>query len=193
MLYSKRAFVYVCSLPASATWKSKYLRDSAHHKKRRRQHHRTTTTKCGNGSTGGRSSVTHAGATAPGLIRCTNHEAQTHTQPQPYAPQPAPSTRHQGGFGVKRKAHGAWGLGGPAPRPASPTASNQPVLQPAQPRGLAVPLRPNTCSAEGIGPRKGKGRAEEAPSLLPRLLSPLVGSTPQNFRSLRRWGLLCCI
>jgi hypothetical protein len=36
-------------------------------------------------------------------------DAQTHTQSQSYAPQPAPSTRQQGGFGVKRKAHGAWG------------------------------------------------------------------------------------
>ena len=65
-------------------------------------------------------------------------DAQTHTQSQSYAPQPAPSTHHQGGFGVKRKAHGAWGLGGP-PRPASPTTSNQPVLQPAQPGPGSAP------------------------------------------------------
>jgi hypothetical protein len=73
--------------------------------------------------------VAHAGATALGLIRCTNPHTVTviymhHSQ------HPAPTTR--GGFGLKRKAHGARGLGGP-PRPASPTTSNQPVLQPAQP------------------------------------------------------------
>jgi hypothetical protein len=55
---------------------------------------------------------------------------------------------------------------GPLARPPN----QQPARVTASSQGLAVPLRPNTCSAEGIGPRKGKGRAEEAPSLLPRLL-----------------------
>ena len=126
----------------------------------------STTTKCSNGSTGGRSSVAHAGATAPGLIRCTNpHTAAVICT--------TASTQHPPPGGVRGKAQSARRLlVGPrwAPSPGSPN-NQQParVTQPAQPRGLAVPLRPNTCSAEGIGPRKGKGRAEEAPSLLPRL------------------------
>jgi hypothetical protein len=95
----------------------------------------------------------------------------THSHSHSRHHHPAPTTHHQGGFGVKRKAHGACGLGGPPPSPGFPNNQQpQPVLQPVLSQGLAVPLRPNTCSAEGIGPCKGKGRAEEAPSLLPHLL-----------------------
>jgi hypothetical protein len=131
--------------------------------------------------------VAHAGATAPGLIRCTNPHTVT-------AICTAASSQHPPPGGVRGKAQSARRLG---PRwPPSPGFPNnqQPATSPCYnqlSQGLAVPLRPNTCSAEGIGPRKGKGRAEEAPSLLPRLL--WLGSTPQKFRSLRRWGLLCCI
>jgi hypothetical protein len=104
-----------------------------------------------------------------------------------------PALATMGGFGVKRKAHGAWGLGGP-PRPASPTTNNQ---QPARvttssarawhyPSGrILVVLRELALA------REREGRKRPLPYLLPRLLSPLVGSTPQNFRGLRRWGLLC--
>jgi hypothetical protein len=41
--------------------------------------------KCGNGSTGGRSSVAHAGATAPGLIRCTNPHTVTAIAQSPHS------------------------------------------------------------------------------------------------------------
>ena len=92
----------------------------------------SSTTKCSNGSTGA------AAWHMQEQQRLALLDAQTHTQSQSYAPQPAPSTHHQGEFEVKRKAHGAWGLGGP-PRPASPTTSNQPVLQPAQPGPGSAP------------------------------------------------------
>ena len=110
-------------------------------------------------------------------------DAQTHTQSQSYAPQSAPSTHHQGEFEVKRKAHGTWGLGGP-PRPASPTptTSKQPVLQPAQPGPDSAPPRPNTCSAEGIGPRsQGKGKGGRGPFLTSTSTPPLVGKHAPKF------------
>jgi hypothetical protein len=115
----------------------------------------------------------------PGLIRCTNPHTVTVLGTTASTQHPPPGGGF--GFGVKRKAHGAWGLGGP-PRPLPP-AINQPVsrVTASSARAWQCPSgRIAPCSAEGIGPRKGKGRAEEAPpplpSLLPRLISPLVGS-----------------
>jgi hypothetical protein len=63
--------------------------------------------------------VAHAGATALGLIRCTNPHTVTYIGITAITP----STHHQGGFGVN-KAHGAWGLGGPSPG----FPSHQPAL-----------------------------------------------------------------
>jgi hypothetical protein len=102
-------------------------------------------------------------------------DAQTHTQHTAAVICTTSSTQHPptgGGRGKAQSARRLGGLGGP-PRPASPGAARLPQQPATSPcynqlsQGLAVPLRPNTCSAEGIGPRKGEGRAEEAPSLLP--------------------------
>jgi hypothetical protein len=65
-----------------------------------------------------------------------------------------------------------------------------------------VPLRPNSCGAEGIGPRKG--RVEGAPPLLPQLVGRnranriALNATkqqapvpqPQRRRFLKLWGVL---
>jgi hypothetical protein len=113
--------------------------------------------------------VAHAGATAPGLaIRCTNPHAVAVIGTTASSKQhPAPATT-RGGFGVKRKAHGAWGPGGP-PRPPAPT-SNQPVLQPAArawqcPSGRILGVLRELALA-----REREGRKRPLHSLLPRLL-----------------------
>jgi hypothetical protein len=97
-------------------------------------------------------------------------DAQTHTQRHSHrhhSQHPAPTT-HQGGVRGKtqsaRRMRPRW-----APSPGFPNQQPARVTAPAQPGpGSAAALRPNTCCAEGVGPRKI--RAEEAPSLLPRLL-----------------------
>ena len=74
----------------------------------------SSTTKCSNGSTGGRSSVAHAGATAPGLIRCTNPHTVTVICT-------TASTQHPPPGGVRGKAQSARRLGPRwAPSPGFP-------------------------------------------------------------------------
>jgi hypothetical protein len=147
----------------------------------------STTTKCSNGSTGGRSSVAHAGATAPGLIRCTNPHIVAVIGT-------TASTHHPPPGGVRGKqARGAWGLGGPSlARPPQQPATNPCYSQLSQ--GLAVPLQSNVCGSEGIGPRKERAGGR-GPSLTPPARNHhrwwgvgstppfwyLVGSTHQSF------------
>jgi hypothetical protein len=103
---------------------------------------------------------------------------------------PAPATR--GGVGVKRKAHGAWGLGGP-PRfpnnqqqqPARVTTSSARAWQ--CPSGLIPAVLRELALAREREERKRTLPYFHASRLLS--LSPLVGSTPQIFRSLRPLGL----
>jgi hypothetical protein len=76
----------------------------------------TTTTKCSNGTTGGRSSVAHAGATAPGLIRYTNPHTATVICTTASSQHPPP----QGGR-ARGKAQSARRMGPRwAPSPGSP-------------------------------------------------------------------------
>jgi hypothetical protein len=122
-------------------------------------------------------------------------DTQTHTQHTAAVICTTSSTQHPptgGGRGKAQSARRLGGLGGP-PRPASPGFPNN--QQPA--RVTTSSARAWQCPSSRILvvlrelalAREREGRKRPFLTSTP----PLVGSTPQNFRSLRRWGLLCCI